>query len=201
MLPVCTFLSNVFLSIGCGGIASVVIAWLIDIRNYRQTKKENECRFSLIMKEYVNLYKRLLFVAVNECHGLYRDKEPRSLEEWLSLLCDETKYSLMSKPIMAQRCERLSGTVYAIQNCIDRFRSQGSVLILSGYPNIENILDFFETQQIHCWGTLNLLSTNNYKDFCRATCILYSEFIKLFPEYVKEFPSKYNMETVNKWNS
>ena len=78
LLPIGNFFSTVLLSIGCGGIASVIIAWLVDIRNYRLTRKENEYKFSLIMEECVHLYKDLLFVAVNECHGLYHDKEKRT---------------------------------------------------------------------------------------------------------------------------
>lgn len=198
MLPVCAFLSTAFLSIGCGGIASVAIAWLIDIRNNRQTKQENACRYSLIMKEYLRLYKQLFFAAVNECHGLYRDNENRSFKEWLALLCDERNYCPQSGPTMGQRCERLSGTVHAIHNFIKGFRSQSAVLIINGYPNIETILDFFDTQNVHCWGTLRQLSIGNYKAFCETTYILYAEFIEMFPAYSEEFPAAYNIETVNK---
>ena len=195
------FLYTVLLSIGCGGIASVSIAWLIDIRNYRQTKKENACKFSLVMDEYVQLYRRLLFVTVNECHGLYHGKEERSFKEWLEVLCDETRYSPHSTPTMARRCECLSGTVRAIQEFLERFHSQSAVLILGGYPNIDKILKFFAAQHIHCWGTLNQLSMGNYKVFCETTYILYTEFAEMFPEHSKEFPKKYNIETAKKWDS
>ena len=194
------FLYTVLLSIGCGGIASVSIAWLIDFRNYRQTKKENDCKFSLVMDEYVQIYRRLLFVTVNECHGLYHDQEERSFKEWLGILCDETRYSLHDPPAIDRRCERLSGTVHAIREFLERFQLQSAVLILGGYPNIDKILKFFAVQRVHCRGTLNQLSMGNYKAFCDTTYILYTEFTKMFPAYSKKFPEKYNIHIAKKWD-
>lgn len=193
------YLYTILLSIGCGGIASVTIAWLIDIRNFRQARKENNYKFSLIMNGYVQLYKRLLFVAANECCGLYHDEAERSFEEWLKMLCNEERYLRKGAPTMGRRCEFLAGTVHAIQEYLERFQAQSAVLILGGYPNIDKMLDFFTIQHIHCWGTLNLLRAGNYKAFCETTNILYVEFIKMFPEYSQEFPQKYNIEIAMKW--
>lgn len=194
------FWNTITLSIGCGGISSVSVAWLIDIRNYRQTKKENNYKFKLIMDEYVQIFQRLLLSSALECHGLHDDNDPRSFKEWLALLCDETKYSARSKPPMPRRCERLSATIYELQNFLERFQSQSALLILSGYPNIENILKFFSLQRVHCWGTLAQLNMNNYKTFCETTYILFDEFSKTFPEYAEHFPEKYTLKDVLKWN-
>lgn len=200
LLPIGNFFSTVLLSIGCGGIASVIIAWLVDIRNYRLTRKENEYKFSLIMEECVHLYKDLLFVAVNECHGLYHDKEKRTFKAWLDILGDNANCHCRTNDTMDRRFQCLSARISAIQNFIERFRSQSVTLILNGYPNIKNILNFFEMQNVHCWGTLNQLNMKNYKAFCDTTNILYKEFTEMFPEYTKEIPEQYNMEIARKWD-
>lgn len=188
-----SFLSTVFLSVGCGGVASVIIAWIIDDRNYRKTKKENEYKFSLISDEYLKLYQRLLFVVANECHGLYNDKMERSFEEWLCILCDEKRYSEHTSPSMEIRCERVSGTINTIQEFIERFRTQSAVLIMNGYPNIDNLLSFFAIQHSHCWGVMEQLKMKDYTSFCKTTYVLYKEFIEQFPSSKDAFPEKYNV--------
>lgn len=53
---------------------------------------------------------------------------------------------------------------------------------------------FFSIQNAYCWGTLNLLKWDHYKDFCATTYVLYKEFIEDFPEFKNKFPEKYNLE-------
>lgn len=193
-------LQSILISIGCGGIASIGIAWLLSIRDYYRIKKENAYRFSLVMKGYLRLLKQLLFVAANECHGLYNDQDERSFKEWLELLCDKEKYSSKGFMTMGKRCKRLSGTIFQIQEYIEHFEGQSAVLILSGYPDIDKILNFFSRQRIYCWGTLRLVENNLYEDFCKTTYIIYREFLDDFPKYKKEFPDKYNLEQINELN-
>lgn len=191
--------STILLSIGCGGIASVCIAWLTDIRNYYQTQKENQCKFELIKEEYIQLYKELLYWAVSECHGLYHDQEKRSFDEWLSILSDENRYRYQTVDTIQRRCESLGRKISEIQSFIDRFNAQSAVLILSGFPNIQKIKRFFYIQHLHCRGTLNLLEGSYYKDFCLTAYVLYKEFIQNFPEFKNEFPEKYNIEIAQTW--
>lgn len=141
-LPHGTFWTTVLLSIGCGGIASVGVTWLLSIRDFRALKKENAYKFACILEQYVYLFKRLLFVAANECHGLCHDQTERPFRDWLTMLCDEKNDHGTSKSDtdMARRCERLSGTIEEIQKFIERFQAQSASLILSGYPNIDEIL-------------------------------------------------------------
>ena len=196
-LPLGNFWTTVLHSIGCGGIASVGVTWLLSIRDFRALKKENAHKFACILEQYMCLFKRLLFVAVNECHGLCYDQTERPLRDWLTMLCDEKNNHGTSKSDtdMSRRCERLSGTIEEIQKFIERFQAQSASLILSGYPNIDEILRFFAVQHTHCWGILQQLESANYKGFCDTVELLYQEFLRMFPEYESSFPVIYNVHT------
>ena len=189
----------IFMSIGCGGIASVLVAWLIDWRNCRDKNAENKKKFEIILRQYVKLYRRLIWVAENECHGLYNDDRERSLQEWLSMLTDEAKYTPLHHPTMQRRCERLSGILVSLQKSIEDFQAQSATLILSDFPEIEDVLAFFELQHVHAWGSLKQLEDGNYKIFSDTTYILYKEFLEKFPQYKSEFPEKYNWSRLKEW--
>ena len=191
--------NTIVASIGCGGIASVFVAWLIDWQNHRNKKAENNKKFEMILHQYVNLYRRLIWTALNECYGLYQKGEKHNLKEWLSILSDETKYSPSQKASIKRRCERLSGNLYAIQKYIEEFQGQSATLILNDFPKIEEILLFFEVQHIHAWGSLKQLEDGNYKAFCDTTYILYNEFLEKFPQYKSEFPELYDSSLLKNW--
>ena len=187
------------MSVGCGGVASVIIAWLIDFQNSRNIKIENADRFEMILKQYVKLYQRLLWTTINECHGLYRDNQERNLEEWLSILSDESRYTSKTNPSMQRRCERLSANLYEMQKYIENFQVQSATLILNGFPETENLLSFFELQHVHIWSTLSLLEHEHYKAFCETTYILYKEFLDKFPQYQTKFPKQFTSSLLKEW--
>ena len=191
----------IVMSVGCGGIASVMVAWLIDLQNHRNSKVENEKKFEIILRQYAKLYRRLVWTTINECYGLYRDNEKRSLQEWLSILSDEKRYVKIPQrySTMHRRCERLSGNLVALQKYIDNFQAQSATLILNGFPGIEDILAFFELQHLHAWGSLKQLEDGNYKVFCDTTYILYKEFLDKFPQYRTEFPERCNASILKEW--
>lgn len=189
----------IVMSVGCGGIASVLVAWLIDWKNHRDKKEENEKKFEIILRQYVKLYRRLIWVAENECHGLYNDDQKRSLQEWLSMLTDEARYTPLHHPTMQRRCERLSGILVALQKYIENFQVQSATLILNNFPEIEDVLAFFELQHVHAWGSLKQLEDGNYKIFSDTTYILYEEFLERFPQYKTVFPDRYNWITLKEW--
>ena len=191
----------IVMSVGCGGIASVMVAWLIDLQNHRNNKAENEKKFEIILRQYVKLYRRLVWSTINECYGLYRDNEERSLEEWLTILSDEKRYVNIPQrySTMQRRCERLSGNLISLQKYIENFQVQSATLILSGFPEIEDILEFFEMQHVHAWGTLKQLEDGNYKAFCDTTYIIYKEFLEKFPQYKSEFKECYSASILKEW--
>ena len=192
---------TIIMSIGCGGVASVMVAWLIDWQNHRNIKEENKKKFDIILRQYVKIYRRLVWSTINECYGLYQDHEERSLEEWLAILSDEKRYVNMETKhsTMQRRCERLSGNLIALQKYIENFQVQSANLILNDFPDIENILTFFEIQHAHAWGSLKQLEDENYKNFCDTTFIIYKEFKEQFPQYHSEFPDKYSASILKKW--
>lgn len=144
------------------------------------------------------LFKRLLFAAANECHGLCHDQIERSLRDWLTMLCDEKNDHGTSKSDadMSRRCERLSGTIEEIQKFIERFQAQSATLILSGYPNIDEILRFFAVQHTHCWGILQQLKSENYKGFCDTVELAQYTLGKL---YLSDDPEVHDIDDGLRW--
>lgn len=191
----------IIMSVGCGGTASVMVAWLIDVQNHRNIRAENEKRFEAILRQYVKLYRRLVWTIINECYGLYKDSEERSLEEWLMLLSNEKAYpnAPACYSTMQRRCERVSGNIVALQKYIENFQIQSATLILNDFPGIEDILAFFEVQHIHAWGTLEQLESGNYMHFCGTTYVLYKEFLEKFPQYQTEFSERYSATILKEW--
>lgn len=183
---------TIIVSIGCGGIASVLIAWLIDWQNRRNIKVENELKFKKILKSYSYIYHRLILTTINECHGLYQINEKHSFKEWLMILSDENRYSQLSTPTMKKRCERISANLIEIQKYIENFEIQCVTLIMNDFPRIEEILKFFKAQHLHAEGSLILLKCGNYKEFCATTHILYKEFLDEFPQCKLEFADQYD---------
>ena len=197
-----TFWNTVMLSIGCGGFSSALVAYFIDIRNSSVIKKDNEAKYKLIKKQYERLFRRLIFEAANECHGMCDETEIHTFEEWIYMLRD---YACTSKNKVAviKKCKHLSGILSQIKHESEQFQMQATTLILNNYPDIDKALKFFESQRIHAWGTLQQLNDGNYEAFCETTVILYNEFVKYFKICTTNgnkgveivFPDKYNTQT------
>lgn len=191
----------IVMSIGSGGFASSIVAWLIDLLNQHNKKKEDEKKFEIILEQYVKLYRRLVWTTVNECYDLYHDNNKRNLYEWLSMLSDESRYKNVLRPqeTMQRRCEYIYGTLVALQRFIENFQVQSATLILNNFPEIESILSFFELQHIYAWGSIKQYESGQYKDFCMTTHILYKKFIEKFPQYQNEFTDAYCKENLKDW--
>lgn len=199
-IPIASW-NAVIMSIGCGGIASVIVAWLIDLQNCRNRKAENQIKYEIILRQYVKLYRRLMQTAAYECYGLYSEDRMRSLQEWLDILSDESRYNSVSHKTMQWRCKRLSGSLIALQRYIENFQIQSATLILNDFPEIESVLAFFELQHIHAWGSLKQFEGGYYKVFCETIYVLYKEFVERFPQYQDELPKKYSNADLKKWKT
>ena len=196
----CTFLiqnsswNTIVVSIGAGGIASVCVAWLLDIRNTRIRAIENKRKIEVIMNQFVRIYRRLIWVTANECYGYYDKNESHSFQTWLSLLSSIAPYCPEEgQKSMKTRCTRISGSIVSLQRQIEIFQGQSATLIFEEFPEIERALPAFETIWIHCWGTLKQLELENYTVFCETTYILYTDFVEAFPEYKDRFPVEYSV--------
>ncbi len=193
-LPLGDELSVIIQGIGAGGVSSVFVAWMIDWRTYLEKKAEDKNKCENILRQYVLLFQRLCWTAANECYGLYQDNTPRSLKQWLNILCDADNYKDQNQ--MQKRCVRVSSNVIEIQKFAEQFISQSATLIMSDYPNINKLLDFFKVHSVHCWGTLAQLEHDNCKAFCDTIYILYEEFQKQFPQYIDQFPEEYTTKNI-----
>ncbi len=183
-------------SIGAGGIASAGVAWLIDIRDTKIQAMESKKKMQVIMFQFVQIYRRMFWVAANECYGYRKKNDARSFQAWLSLLSSIEPYCPKEgQTSMRVRCTRLSGCIVSLQRQIEIFQSQSATLVFEEFPDIEQSLHAFEILLVHCWGTLKLLEVENYKAFCDTTYILYTDFINAFPQYADRFPTEYSVQS------
>ena len=97
---------------------------------------------------------------------------------------------------MKLRCSRVSGSIVSLQRQVEIFQSQSATLIFEEFPSIEKSLHALEILRIHCWGTLKLLESENYKAFCDTTYILYNDFVESFPQFRDLFPAEYSIRTL-----
>ncbi len=184
-------------SIGAGGISSVCVAWMIDTRNTKIQMVENQNRIDEIMSQFIRIYHRLFESTVHECYGYYSENECRSFQDWLILLKSiEPNCPHEGQTSMKARCTQVSGSIVSLQRQIEIFQLQSATLIFQEFPDIEQTLKDFEILWIHCWGTLKLLESNKYSEFCDTTCILYTDFTKAFPQYQHCFPSEYSINSI-----
>lgn len=201
-IATCTFFvresswNTIVASLGAGGIASVCVAWLIDIRNTKIRAIDNKEKAEGLMNQLIRIFRRLLWVTANECYGYRVKGESRSFQSWLSLLSSiESSCPKEGQKSMKTRCTRVSANIEVLQRQIEIFRSQNATLIYSEFPNFEQSLDALDTIWIHCWGTLNQVETEDYKAFCETTYILYTDFINAFPQYKNRFPTEYSVQS------
>ncbi len=199
----CTFFvqnsswNTIIASIGAGGIASVCVAWLIDIRNTKIRALDNKEKAEELMQQFIQIYRRLFWVTANECYGHYEKVESRSFQEWLSLLSTiEPLCPKEGQMSMKTRCKHISANIEVLQRQIDIFRSQNATLVFAEFPNYEQTMKTLDTIWIHCWGLLMQLESENYKAFCETTYILYTDFINAFPQYKDHFPTKYSIHSI-----
>ena len=186
--------NTIIASVGAGGIASVCVAWLLDIRNTKVQALENKRKVEEIMAQFIRIYRRMFWVAANECYGFTEKSEAHAFQDWLTLLSSIEPYCPKEgQASMKVRCTRLSGSVALLQQQIEIFRSQSATLIFVEFPEIEKALQFFEMLWTHCWATLKQLESENYKVFCETTYILYTDFISAFPQYKDRFPEDYSV--------
>ena len=188
--------ASIVASLGAGGIASVCVAWLLDVRNAKERLIENKRKTEEIMNQLICIYQRLLWDTASECYGYCTESEVRSFQSWLLLLSYIEKSAPKDGPkSMKTRCERVSSSIVRLQHQIELLRSQSATLIFEDFPNIEQALKDMDLLWVHCWGTLKTLESENYKAFCDTTYILYTDFIKAFPQYQDRFPMEYSVNT------
>ena len=194
--------STVVASVGAGGIASVVVAWLLDYRKTKIQAIEDKAKHEELMRQFVRIYRRLMSRVASECYRLCGKDEQHSFQFWIQLLSSnvnsfpkEGQYSIKN------RCSFISSSVESLQRQIEIFQSQTATLIYQDFPDIEKTLQFFELLWTHCWGTLKQLEIENYKVFIDTTYILYLDFIKEFPRYKDDLPDEYSInEAIHFWN-
>lgn len=202
-ITVCTFFvrnsswNTIVASIGAGGIASVCVAWLLDIRNTKIRAIDNKEKAEVLMQQFIQIYRRLLWVTANECYGHYVKTESRSFQEWLSLLSTiEPLCPKEGQMSMKTRCMHISANIEVLQRQIDIFRAQSATLVFSEFPDFEQTMQTLDTIWIHCWGTMKQLEMENYKAFCETTYIIFTDFINAFPQYKDYFPIKYSIHSI-----
>lgn len=186
--------STVVASVGAGGIASVVVAWLLDYRKTKIQAIENKARHEELMQQFIRIYRRLMSRVASECYGLCEKDERHSFQFWIQLLSSKVD----SLPKEGQhstknRCAHILSSVESLQRQIEIFQSQSATLIYQDFPDLEPSLQFFELLQFHCWGTIKQFETENYKVFIDTTYILYLDFINEFPQYKNDLPDEYSI--------
>lgn len=200
----CTFLAKektlnaIIASLGAGGIASVCVAWLLDIRNTKLLTIDSKRKTEEIMNQFVRIYRRLMWDVANECYGFRNKGESKSFRAWLSfLLSIENDCPTEGQQSMKTRCNRISSNIVLLQRQIEIFRSQSATLIFEGFPKIEQALSDLELIWVHCCGTIKLLEAEDYKAFCDTTFILYTDFICAFSQYRDRFPDSYSVNSLH----
>ena len=186
--------STVVASVGAGGIASVVVAWLLDYRKTKIQAIENKARHEELMRQFKRIYHRLMSRVASECYGLCGKDEKHPFHFWIQLLSSKVgslpKEGQHSTKI---RCAHILSSVESLQRQIEIFQSQSATLIYQDFPDLEPSLQFFELLQFHCWGTIKQFETENYKVFIDTTYILYLDFINEFPQYKDDLPDDYSI--------
>ncbi len=183
-------------SLGAGGIASVCVAWLLDVRNAKIRTIENKRKKDELMDQFVRIYRKMMMNAAYACYGYETEGEEKTFRQWLSLLgsiapfCPEEGQASIKR-----RCAHVLSSIIALQNQIEIFQSQSVTLVFEDFPELQKALSDLNVIWIHIWGTMKLLESENYKAFCDTTYILYSDFIKAFPQYQESFPEKYSIES------
>ena len=186
--------STVVASVGAGGIASVVVAWLLDYRKTKIQAIENKARHEELMRQFIRIYRRLMSRVASECYGLCDKDEKHSFQFWIQLLSSNADYlPKEGQHSIKRRCTFISSTIESLQRQIEIFQSQSATLIYQDFPDLEQSLQFFELLQFHCWGTLKQLEMENYKVFIDTTYILYLDFINEFPQYKDDLPDEYSI--------
>lgn len=188
--------ATIVASIGAGGIASVCVAWLLDIRNAKTQMAENQRRNNEVMNQIVSIYRNMMWRAANVCTGYCKRDENHSFKNWLAILnsvadiCPkEGQMSIM------RRCKEISACVIELQRQVELLQSQNITLIYADYPDIEKMMGNLRILWTHCWGTLNTLEREDYKSFLDTTYILYTDFIQFFPKYKDSFPIEYSVNS------
>ncbi len=190
-------INAIFASLGAGGIASVCVAWLLDMRNTKNQTIENNRRVDQIFNQFIRVYKRLLWDTANECYIKAENDEGYAFKEWLSILISrKDNYPVEGQESMKNRCLRISTNVELIQRQIEVFRSQSPSLIFLDFPDLEQTLEYFDRLWMYCWGNIKALEQEEYKVFVDTIYIIFSDFVKHFPQYKECFPEKYTVSSL-----
>lgn len=140
----CGHWNNIVVGIGSGGIASVIVAWIIDYRNNKKQKIESKAKYETIILQFVDIYKRLLWVTANECNINTEDEE-WSFYDWLQFLKDiASNCPKDEQRSINTRCSRISSNIVLLQEQIKAFQLQSATLIFEDFPNEKNIKNFFK---------------------------------------------------------
>ena len=130
--------SAVVASVGAGGIASVIVAWLLDYRKTKIQAIENKARHEELMRQFIRIYRRLISNVASECYGLCDKDEKHPFHFWIQFLSSKVD----SLPKEGQhstknRCAHILSSVESLKRQIEIFQSQSATLIYQVFPDLE----------------------------------------------------------------
>lgn len=84
-LSFCSTLSTIVIGIGSGGLASVVVAWLIERETCRKNKHDNMLKSTLIFNDYLHHLSRIRYTLSFYASGCNKTVS-KTTKEWLNTL-------------------------------------------------------------------------------------------------------------------
>jgi len=179
--------------IGCGMLASVIVAWLIDRANCKKQAEDVKRKQELIFNEYKSSVERLRLRIAHTAKLRANDDGKHTLREWLEILLDINLYSNNENPesSRASTYQMIVNQLDMLQPSLESLIKQYPLLVEADIVNDSKFYDCIDVQISACEEAKNFCESPKARIDCEyindAVCLLVEEYIKYFkPENMHE---------------
>lgn len=192
LIPIDCQWFTIVAGVGCGALASVVVAWLINVADCKRHKAELEKKKSLIFSGYKSGVEQLRFRIAHIAHLKCKDNEKHTLREWLEKLSDIETYKLYEYPekMRASTYQMIVNKLDTILPILTLLQQQYPLLIEADIIDDSKFPEHIDIQIGACEDAIN--------EFCGTeltyyNCEIINDIVCLFVENYIEFFKPTNM--------
>lgn len=172
--------------IGCGMLASVIVAWLIDIVNCKKQADDVKRKQDLIFNEYKSSIERLRLRIAHTAKLRAKDDGEHTLCEWLKILLDINLYSNNENPesSRASTYQMIVNQLDMLLPSLESLKKQYPLLVEADVVNDSKFYACIDVQISACEEAKKFCESPKARIDCEyindAVCLLVEEYIKYF---------------------
>lgn len=174
-------ISNALNDLAIGGIASDIVAWLIDVSNCNKKNKELEEKERLIFSDYIRAINDLARFIATRCKDFTSEFDEYNLKIWLDKMSNEDNYANVEYPRIKLIRIYFHIKIFTqnVKCTLTALQRQYCILIESDVVDTDDFLQHISIQLRICDEICDNIELYN-DDNCKMSKIVNTKIIELY---------------------